>query len=68
MIHQDQDSMEKHGFILRTFYFFNRSQVGAGDDQFGQVSDSVLLLPLELIFLLQQLRENLLLCGRGLSD
>lgn len=60
--------MEKHGFILRTFYFFNRSQVGAGDDQFGQVSDSVLLLPLELIFLLQQLRENLLLRGRGLSD
>lgn len=50
------------------FYLFKRNQVGAGDEQFGQVFDPVLLLSLELIFLLQQLRENLFLCGCCLSD
>lgn len=60
--------MEQPSFILRRFYSFSRSQVGAGDQQFGQVSDPVLLLPLELILLLQQLRKNLLLSGCGLSD
>lgn len=54
--------------VCGKLYFFNRSQVGAGDEQLGQVPDPVLLLPLELIFLLQQLSENLLLCGCGLGD
>lgn len=67
-IRQDRDREEKQGFVLRRFHLFSRSQVGAGDQQLGQVPDPVLLLPLELIFLLQQLGQNLLLSGCGLSD
>lgn len=47
---------------------FNGNQVGAGDEQLGQISDPVLLFSLKLILFLEQLGENLLLCGCGLCD
>lgn len=57
-----------YSIILCHIYLKNRNQVGAGDQQFGQVSDPVLLFPLELILFLEQLGENLLLSGSGLCD
>lgn len=47
---------------------FNRNEIGASDEQLGQVSDPVLLFSLELILFLEQLGENLLLCCCGLCD
>lgn len=54
--------------VLRRGYLFHRNQVGAGDDQFGQVSDPVFLFSLELVPFLEQLGELLLLSHRGLCD
>lgn len=60
--------MEKPSFVLRNCYLFRRSQIVAGDEQLSQIFNSVLLLPLELIFFLQELGQNLLLRGCGLSN
>lgn len=43
-------------------------EVGAGNQQLSQVSDPVFLLSLKLIFLLEQLGENLFFCRCGLCD
>lgn len=55
-------------FMLHHSYLFKGNQVGAGDEQLGQVSDPVLLFSLKLILFLEQLGENLLLCRCGLCD
>lgn len=54
--------------MLHHICLFNGNQVGAGDEQLGQVSDPVLLFSLKLILFLEQLGENLLLRRCGLCD
>lgn len=54
--------------ILHNSCLFNGNQVGAGDQQLGQVSDPVLLFSLELILFLEQLGKNLLFGCCGLCD
>lgn len=54
--------------ILCHIYLLSRNLVCAGDQQFSQVFDPVFLFSLELILFLEQLGENLLLCGCGLCD
>lgn len=58
----------QYNFFLCHIYLLNRNQVWAGNEQFSQVFDSVLLFSLELILFLEQLGENLLLCRCGLCD